>query len=528
MRRRLIVLTIAVLALASSTPTGAYGWPARPTTTQFGTRHNDEALAASANAVGGVITRRSGDEDGFLRSFGLHGHTNWNVRIATTSNDRVVAVAQVYRRIFVAGTTAGAVGDGSNAGGVDVFVRAYSTGGRLRWSQQFGTAADDVATSIGAGELPGLTVAGWTDGDLAGSSAGGDDAFAIHLSRRGVVQWSKQIGTAGDDRALCIDPSRPELICGSTTGSMPGASSAGGVDTFVVRLSQADGAVDWMRQLGTAADDVPAGVGTFWSSEVVVGGTTDGTFPGAIAHGGSDAFVATYYSGLPYPDLGDVQQFGTAGDEHVAGFWTGAFWFIGGTTTGTFPGQTSAGGVDGWASMLDMPLYENRSAGTVWTQQFGTAADEQVDGLSGPSIGGEMADYTYAVGGTTGVFPGEYPHGKRDAFWTLRFEPNDTLAQEVLLRGLAVADAYAESNGDLFDGFDQAAATGLSPSYNWLNRSQDPRSPIEIQIAEASGGTVRLITESRSATFFCVQEVAGVVSYGHSSSVDADSCSGGW
>src|SRR3954469_6768082 len=172
MRRPVIVLSIAVLAFASGTPAGAYQWPAAPTATQFGTRHNDEALAASANAVAGVTTR-DGDEDGFIRYFGLHGHTKWKVRIATTSNDRVAAVAQVHRRIFVAGTTAGAVGDRSNAGGIDVFVRAYSTDGRLRWSRQFGTAADDVATAIGAGELPGLTVAGWTDGDLAGSTPAG-------------------------------------------------------------------------------------------------------------------------------------------------------------------------------------------------------------------------------------------------------------------------------------------------------------------------------------------------------------------
>jgi hypothetical protein len=301
-----------------------------------------------------------------------------------------------------------------------------------------------------------------------------------------------------------------------------------GVDAFVVRLSQADGGVGWMRQLGTAADDLPAGVGTFWSSEVVVGGTTDGTFPGAIAHGGSDAFVATYYSGLPYPSLGDVQQFGTAGDEHVAGFWTGTFSFIGGTTTGTFPGQTSAGGVDGWASMLDMPLYENRSAGAVWTQQYGSAADERVDGLSGPSNSGEIGAYTYAVGGTTGVFPGERSHGKLDAFWALRFQPNDTFAQDVLLRGLAAAQAYADANGDVFDGFDQVAATQLSPSYDWLVDPAEPRSSFDIEIGEASGGTVRLITASRSATFFCVQEAGGVVSYGHTSSVDPDSCSGGW
>jgi hypothetical protein len=527
MRRSLIVLSVAVLACASGTAADAYQWPTAPTTTQFGTRHNDEAFAVSENVVGGV-TQRSGDKDGFLRYFGLHGHTKWRVRIATASDDRVVAVAQVFGRLFVAGTTEGALGDGSNAGGTDVFVRAYSTDGRLRWSQQFGTAVDDVATAIGAGESPGLTVAGWTDGDLAGASAGGDDAFAIHLSRRGIVQWSKQIGTVGDDRALCIDPVRPELICGSTTGSMPGASSAGGVDAFVVRLSQTDGGVDWLRQLGTPADDVPAGVGTFWSNEIVVGGSTGGTFPGATSNGGRDAFVATYYSGLPYPNLGDVQQFGTPGDEQVTGFWTRAFWFIGGTTTGTFPGQTSTGGVDGWASMLDMPLYENRSAGTVWTQQFGTAADDQVDGLSGPYSSGEMADYTYAVGGTSGTFPGERSAGKRDAFWSLRFEPSDRLAQDVLLRGLAVAQAFRDDNTGAYDGFDQVDATQMSPSYVWLKDPAEPHGPQEMTIAHAVGTTVRLVSYSKSGTYYCIEETGGAVSYGHGPAYDPDSCSGGW
>jgi hypothetical protein len=527
MCRTLFVLGLSVLALAGGTPTAALAWPSGPTTTQFGTRHNDEAFAVSENAVVGV-TKQGADEDGFLRYFGLHGHTEWRVRIATPGEDRPVAVAQTDRRIFVAGSTTGALGDGPAHGTLDVFVRAYTTTGRLRWSRQFGTKAEDVATAIGAGDLPGLTVAGWTEGNLAGPSAGGGDAFVLHLTRGGLLRWSTQIGTPWEDRARCVDPYEPELVCGSTTGSMPGGTYAGGVDTFVARISQADGAVDWIRQLGTAADDVPAGVGEPWFGGFEVGGTTEGTFPGATGHGGQDAFVATYSSDLTDPSLIDVEQFGTPTDENVDGFWTGTFAFIGGTTHGTFPGETAVGGVDGWVSMLDVPLFEGVSAGTVWTQQFGTGADDRVDGFSGPFKGGASSDYTYAVGGTMGVFPGESSFGKRDAFWSLRFEPNDAMTQDVLLRGLAAAQAYRDDHAGTYDGFDQADASQMNPSYVWLNGPMEPNSPVEMTIADAAGTTVRLISYSKSGNYICVEEVAGVVGYGHSLTYDQDSCSGGW
>jgi hypothetical protein len=87
------------------------------------------------------------------------------------------------------------------------------------------------------------------------------------------------------------------VICGTTSGELPGGSAAGGLDGFIARLTQDGGSVAWTRQFGTASDDVPAGAAelSFWGPMVAVAGTTSGTFPGATSSGGEDAFIATFF-----------------------------------------------------------------------------------------------------------------------------------------------------------------------------------------------------------------------------------------
>ena len=527
--RKILVMLVGVLVLTSGLqPASAIRWPTGAFTTQFGTRHAEEALAAAMNAVVGV-TRTPSGEDGFLRYLGMHGATKWVVKIATEGDDRPEAVAQRNRRIYVAGTTTGAFAEGSNAGGTDVFVRAYSTEGMLKWSRQFGTPADDAAAAIGAGDLFGTSVTGWTNGDLDGPSAGGTDAFVLHLGAGGQVEWTTQFGSAADDRATCLDPFFPDVVCGSTTGTLPGQTPAGGKDAFAARIGQGDGSISWIRQLGTAADDAAAGVAEISSLDVIaLGGTTEGVFPGATGLGGSDAFVAMYLDASD-PTLQNVGHLGSAGNDEASGFRSsGGLFVLAGATDGTFPGNASAGGVDGWATVLDQPLYQDPWVGVVWTQQFGTAADEHIGGISGSLYSYEIANWTYVVGGTEGTFPGESSAGRSDAFWSFRFERNDSFAQDILLRALDLAQTFRADNAGSYDGFGAPDAAQMNPSYSYVDSPAEPQGAFQVGIADATGTTVRLVAYSKSGTYFCIEEAGGVVTYGHGSSYDESSCSGGW
>jgi hypothetical protein len=80
--------------------------------------------------------------------------------------------------------TQGTLPGQSSAGGADAFVRKYDAAGAEVWTRQFGTASGDFAYSVSVGSDGSVLVAGNTDGTLPGqSSAGSGDAFVMNLAR---------------------------------------------------------------------------------------------------------------------------------------------------------------------------------------------------------------------------------------------------------------------------------------------------------------------------------------------------------
>ncbi|MCH8979561.1 MAG: SBBP repeat-containing protein, partial [Armatimonadetes bacterium] len=81
--------------------------------------------------------------------------------------------------------------------------------------------------------------AGGTSGTLPGqTSAGNFDAFVRKYDADGNEVWTRQFGGSGSDRAsgISVDASGV-YVAGSTTGTLPGQTSAGSADAFVVKLS---------------------------------------------------------------------------------------------------------------------------------------------------------------------------------------------------------------------------------------------------------------------------------------------------
>jgi hypothetical protein len=85
--------------------------------------------------------------------------------------------------VLVAGYTGGTLPGQSSAGGIDAFVRTYDAAGTELWTRQFGSASTDIAYSVSVGSDGSVLVAGHTGGTLPGqSSAGGGDAFVMNLA----------------------------------------------------------------------------------------------------------------------------------------------------------------------------------------------------------------------------------------------------------------------------------------------------------------------------------------------------------
>jgi hypothetical protein len=79
-------------------------------------------------------------------------------------------------------------------------------------------------------------VTGYTRGALAGTSAGDEDIFLTKYNFSGTQQWMRQIGTSAQDIAydVAVDSSGNAYVTGYTDGALTG-TNAGDYDVFLLK-----------------------------------------------------------------------------------------------------------------------------------------------------------------------------------------------------------------------------------------------------------------------------------------------------
>ena len=329
------------------------------------------------------------------------GELLWTLQFGTGEADEGSAVAVAGDgRIAVAGTTKGDLG-GTNAGGWDAFARLLDADRNPAWTRQFGTADDDRATGVAFHPTGGLVVAGFTSGGLEGPNEGGFDGFVRRLDDLGATLWTHQFGSAEHDviEGLAVGADGRVVVAGTTGGALEGPSAGAG-DAFV-RVVDAAGDVVWTRQFGSIGEDFALGVATGPGGRIAVVGGTNGDLanPAAAAREENDAFVRVYDAG------GDVvwtDQFGTtAFDDHLAcvGIAKDGTVIVFGVTDGALA-ATNAGARDVFARAYD-------AAGQVlWTRQFGSGGSDYATGLA---VAG--TNHVVVAGSTTGAMAGDAAGG---------------------------------------------------------------------------------------------------------------------
>lgn len=197
----------------------------------------------------------------------------------------------------------------------DAFLRSYDRDGNVLWTRQFGTTGNDTVRSVAIAKDGSIFVSGQTAGQLGDTSFGMTDAFVMRLDRDGTVLWLRQFGTSGADEAIGVTVTAHAVyVSGTTSGGFPGFASAGDFDAFVARLTL-DGDIEWLTQFGAPMSDNAWKIGVAGRT-VFVGGNTSGEFPGEISWGGFDAFVAALGRD---GELRWVRQFGSAGTDNAPG-----------------------------------------------------------------------------------------------------------------------------------------------------------------------------------------------------------------
>jgi len=230
------------------------------------------------------------------------GITSWTREITTADvsegSEEVRALAfDSSGDVYAAGIVADAFVGFTDLGGHDIFVmKLNGATGVPIWTQQFGSAGEDLVGAIRlSADGSALYIAGSVDGALPGQTNAGDrDAYVRAMSTStGAVSWTHQFGTTSTDegRGLTLGPSGDVFVTGWTNNPLVAGMWFGGGDGFIRRLNSS-GSPQWTYQFGTSSRDEAYAIIYAGDGYLCVAGMTQGEFPGQVAGGGLDAFVA--------------------------------------------------------------------------------------------------------------------------------------------------------------------------------------------------------------------------------------------
>jgi len=294
----------------------------------------------------------AGGVDVFLSRYDSAGSQSWIRQFGSSGNDHLYGAApDASGGVFLCGTTSANFGGPFAGGTADIWLARHDSAGNPIWIRQFGTSGDDqnyaACVEDGSG---GVYVGGWTSGSLRGLSAGANDAWLARYDGAGNQLWIQQFGTSVGDLLFgaAADGSGGVYVTGATRGSL-GGPLVGGLDVWLAHYGSA-GNRSWIRQIGTSVDEEPWAAAPDGSGGVCLNGYTSGSLGGSSA-GLKDVWFARYDSA---GNQNWIRQIGTSANEqgyNAAPDGSGGM-FFGGGTQGSLGGP-QAGLGDVWFCRYD-------------------------------------------------------------------------------------------------------------------------------------------------------------------------------
>jgi uncharacterized protein (TIGR03437 family) len=306
---------------------------------------------------------QSGLRDSFIRKYDALGNVVWTRQYGSGTDDFANAVAAHSSGIYVVGTVeccASSLPGQPITVGQDAYIRKYGGDGNVLWTRMISTSNNEQATAVAA-DATGVYVAGVTNGDLSGQP-GQRDAYVRKFSHDGNVLWTRQYSAARADGVftnedvfgIAVGPGGVFVTGSTAQGIFPGGSFAGGLwDGFLTKLD-ANGVVQWQRQIGSDGEDFPYAVATGVGHVLVVGGTSSNLVSGSFA-GNEDAFLRLYdFDG----NVLATRQFGNGSNDSGRGVvaYPGGY-FVSGSKSGISLDLTPIGGSDAFALKVVPPPF---------------------------------------------------------------------------------------------------------------------------------------------------------------------------
>ncbi|MBN2133323.1 MAG: right-handed parallel beta-helix repeat-containing protein [Sedimentisphaerales bacterium] len=217
--------------------------------------------------------------------------------------------------------------------------------------------------------------------------------------------WTRLFGGVSYDHGKAITwYSGNVVLGGSTKSSFAGETNAGLNDCCIARIA-AEGERQWTRIWGSAADDHCEGVCAS-AAGIYAAGSTEGSFDGESNGGGADALLTKYST------AGErlwSRIWGSAANDYCKACALGEDGnvYVVGYTSGAFDGESNAGLSDVFLTKFSL------SGSREWTRIWGSAANDQGMGIALSGTGN-----IYVVGFARGSLDGEIHNGLQDIVLT--------------------------------------------------------------------------------------------------------------
>lgn len=324
-----------------------------------GSDNIEEARGVAVDGYGNVYIAglTFGSFDGQTNAGGLDiclikydstGNKLWTRLCGTTGYDFGHGVAvDGYGYVYITGGTQGSLDGQTNAGGVDICVIKYDSGGNRLWTRLCGSTAEEQGHGIAVDKSGNVYVSGHTGSSIDGQAyAGRTDICLIKYDSGGNKLWTRLCGSARneDGNAVAVDGGGNVYVAGDADSAFDGQPFAGLNDICLVKYDSGGNKL-WTRICGTTEDEGARGVAADPSGNVYVNGFTEGIFQGVVKPGGHDIICIKYDGNgirLSAPIFGSVGAdcgWGATIDAEGNVYLTG-------NAGVSFDGQTSAGGGD--------------------------------------------------------------------------------------------------------------------------------------------------------------------------------------
>jgi uncharacterized delta-60 repeat protein len=188
---------------------------------------------------GALAGTNKGEYDAWVAKYNSSGKLQWKQQLGTSEYDYSYGVAtDSSGNVYISGSTNGALA-GTNKGEYDAWVAKYNSSGKLQWKQQLGTSGGDESRGVATDSSGNVYISGLTEGALAGTNKGSYDAWVAKYNSSGKLQWKQQLGTSSYDSSsgVALDGNGNVYISGATQGDLAGTNK-GPNDAWVAKYSQ--------------------------------------------------------------------------------------------------------------------------------------------------------------------------------------------------------------------------------------------------------------------------------------------------